>query len=153
MRSGYKFDDTQRALMNMLEDIEVGASKAEQAKRSSSRSIRSSRPSPTRSPTTCGHLCVPSAGSPRRLLKTARHGLTTRASGILDSSRTMPTRWVSLIDDLLTFSRLGRQQMARQRSIWRPWPRSVFDELAAQTPGRKIEFSDCTPLRSSGRAA
>ena len=29
-----------------------------------------------------------------------------------------------LIDDLLTFSRLGRQQMTDDaRSTWRPWPR------------------------------
>ena len=46
-----------------------------------------------------------------------------------------------LIDDLLKFSRLGRQQMAESEIDMDATAKSVFDELIAETPGRKIEFT------------
>jgi two-component system sensor kinase len=46
-----------------------------------------------------------------------------------------------LIDDLLTFSRLGRQQMTTSKIDMETLAKSVFEELAAQVPGRKIKFT------------
>ncbi len=42
-----------------------------------------------------------------------------------------------LIDDLLAFSRLGRQQMTDTRIDMGALAQAVFDELAALTPGRQ----------------
>jgi light-regulated signal transduction histidine kinase (bacteriophytochrome) len=46
-----------------------------------------------------------------------------------------------LIDDLLTFSRLGRQQMTESEIDMGSLAKSVFDELSTQEPGRKIKFT------------
>lgn len=45
-----------------------------------------------------------------------------------------------LIDDLLTFSRLGRQQMSESEIDMGALAKSVFDELRALEPDRKIKF-------------
>jgi light-regulated signal transduction histidine kinase (bacteriophytochrome) len=45
-----------------------------------------------------------------------------------------------LIDDLLAFSRLGRQQMMQSTIDMQALARTVFAELAAQAPERNIEF-------------
>ena len=46
-----------------------------------------------------------------------------------------------LIDDLLTFSRLGRQQIMETGIDMGSLARGVFEELAALTPERKIKFT------------
>ena len=50
-----------------------------------------------------------------------------------------------LIDDLLAFARLGRQQMEPEPIDMRELAREVFDELAALDPGRKLRL-DLHPL-------
>ncbi len=50
-----------------------------------------------------------------------------------------------LIDDLLTFSRLGRQQLQASEIDMRAMAQRVFDELAAQETGRKLRL-DLHPL-------
>ena len=49
-------------------------------------------------------------------------------------------RMGQLIDDLLTFSRLGRQQLMESQIDMGALANGVFEELVAQVPGRKIQF-------------
>jgi PAS domain S-box-containing protein len=60
--------------------------------------------------------------------------------------RSESQRMGRLIDDLLAFSRLGRQQMEQESIDMHRLARAVFDELAAgEPPGRKLKL-DLHPL-------
>ena len=53
-----------------------------------------------------------------------------------------------LIDDLLTFSRLGRQQMEMEEIDMHAMAAAVFEELAAQEPADRVIKFDLRPLPS-----
>lgn len=55
--------------------------------------------------------------------------------------RSETARMGRLIDDLLTFSRLGRQKLDSAIIDMRTMAQSVFDELAAAEPERKVRFT------------
>jgi light-regulated signal transduction histidine kinase (bacteriophytochrome) len=59
--------------------------------------------------------------------------------------RSEAQRMGRLIDDLLAFSRLGRQPIESARIDMRALAQEVFDELAAAEPDRKIQL-DLHPL-------
>ena len=59
--------------------------------------------------------------------------------------RSESQRMGRLIDDLLAFSRLGRQPIEPVRIDMHAMAQSVFDELAARDPGRKLRL-DLHPL-------
>jgi light-regulated signal transduction histidine kinase (bacteriophytochrome) len=54
--------------------------------------------------------------------------------------RSETARMGRLIDDLLAFSRLGRQKMESASIEMRALAQGVFDELAAQEPERRMKF-------------
>ena len=54
--------------------------------------------------------------------------------------RSEAQRMGRLIDDLLAFSRLGRQTIESARIDMQELAREVFDELSAREPGRKVHF-------------
>ena len=60
---------------------------------------------------------------------------------MLDLIRDGAQRMGRLIDDLLAFSRLGRQPMEPEAIDMHAMAQSVFDELAATDPGRKLRFT------------
>lgn len=64
---------------------------------------------------------------------------------MLDVIRSEAQRMGRLIDDLLAFSRLGRQPIESARIDMRALAQEVFDELAAAEPDRKIQL-DLHPL-------
>jgi len=59
--------------------------------------------------------------------------------------RSETQRMARLIDDLLAFSRLGRQQIEQVRIDMHALAQEVFDELAALDPGRQLRL-DLRPL-------
>jgi light-regulated signal transduction histidine kinase (bacteriophytochrome) len=64
---------------------------------------------------------------------------------LLDVIRAGAQRMGRLIDDLLAFSRLGRQMLEPMPIDMHVLAQSVFDELAAHEPGRKLRL-DLHPL-------
>jgi two-component system sensor kinase len=64
---------------------------------------------------------------------------------MLNVIRSETQRLGRLIDDLLAFSRLGRQQIEPVKIDMRAMAREVFDELAALDPGRQLQL-DLQPL-------
>lgn len=59
---------------------------------------------------------------------------------ILGVIRSETRRMGQLIDDLLAFSRLGREPLSQAQIDMRALAQAVFDELAEQEPGRKLRF-------------
>jgi two-component system sensor kinase len=59
--------------------------------------------------------------------------------------RSEAQRMGRMIDALLVFSRLGRQEMIPESIDMHEMAKSVFDELAAREPGRKLQL-DLKPL-------
>ena len=70
---------------------------------------------------------------------------------ILGVIRNETQRMGQLIDDLLAFSRLGRQQFVAERIEMQALAQEVFDGLAAQEPGQhlKLELQALPPARGS----
>lgn len=136
-----KLDDTQRALMNMLEDFESERSKAEQAKallesvnkelEAFSYSVSHDLRAPLRA----------ISGFSQAVIEDCAPKLDDEGKRYLGLIQENAHRMGRLIDDLLKFSRLGRQQMAESEIDMDATAKSVFDELIAETPGRKIEFT------------
>ncbi len=72
---------------------------------------------------------------------------------LLGMVRSETARMGRLIDDLLSFSRLGRQKMEVASMDMRALAQGVFNELAASEPERKVRF-DLRPLpAASGTVA
>lgn len=144
-----KLDETQRALMNMLEDIEVERANTEQAKallesvnrelEAFSYSVSHDLQAPLRAISGFAEA-VEEDYSPR---------LDEEGRRYLGIIRESSHRMMQLINDLLTFSRLGRQQMTEMDMDISALAKEVFRELSAQTPGRKIDcrIYDCPPCR------
>lgn len=135
-----KLGDIQRALLNMLEDIEVERIRAEGAKallesvnkelEAFSYSVSHDLRAPLRA----------ISGFSQAVMEDYAPKLDDDGKRYLGLIQENAHRMGRLIDDLLTFSRLGRQQMTESEIDLSILARSVFDELIAQEPGRKIEF-------------
>jgi len=135
-----KSDDTQRALMNMLEDIEVERARSEQAKvmlesvnrelEAFSYSVSHDLRAPLRAISGFAHAVVEDYAP--RLDEDGKRYL-----GLIQENA---HKMGQLIDDLLAFSRLGRQQMTLTQIDMEALAGTVFNELAAQVPERAIEF-------------
>jgi len=135
-----KLDDTRRALMNMLEDIEVERLKAEQAKallevvnkelEAFSYSVSHDLRAPLRA----------ISGFAEAVVEDCSDRLDDEGKRYLGLIQQNVQRMGQLVDDLLAFSRLGRQQMMATRIDMRALAGEVFDELVSQAAGRKIEL-------------
>ncbi len=136
-----KLGDTQRALLNMLEDIEVERIKVEGAKsllesankelEAFSYSVSHDLRAPLRA----------ISGFSQAVMEDYAPRLDDEGKRYLGLIQENAHRMGRLIDDLLTFSRLGRQQMTESEIDMEALAKSVFDELSAQDPGRKIKFT------------
>jgi two-component system sensor kinase len=136
-----KLGDTQRALLNMLEDIEVERIKVEGAKllaesankelEAFSYSVSHDLRAPLRA----------ISGFSQAVMEDYAPRLDDEGKRYLGLIQENAHRMGRLIDDLLTFSRLGRQQMTESEIDMGSLAKSVFDELSTQEPGRKIKFT------------
>jgi PAS domain S-box-containing protein len=136
-----KLNDTQLALMNLLEDAEMERVKAEQARalleavnrelEAFSYSVSHDLRAPLRAISGFAQAVVEDY-SPR---------LDDEGKRFLGLIQDNAHRMGQLIDDLLTFSRLGRQQLMETQIDLGALANGVFEELIAQTPGRKIRFT------------
>jgi light-regulated signal transduction histidine kinase (bacteriophytochrome) len=137
----YKLADTQRALMNMLEDIEVERAEAEQAKslletvnkelEAFSYSVSHDLRAPLRA----------ISGFAEAIMEDCAPRLDSEGKRYLGLIQANAHQMGQLIDDLLAFSRLGRQQMTDTRIDMGALAKAVFEELAALTPGRQIALT------------
>lgn len=136
-----RLGETQLALMNMLEDIEAERFKVEQAKallesvnkelEAFSYSVSHDLRAPLRA----------ISGFSQAVIEDCAPQLDDEGRRYLGLIQENAHRMGRLIDDLLTFSRLGRQQMTTSKIDMETLAKSVFEELAAQVPGRKIKFT------------
>ena len=136
-----RLGQTQRAIMNMLEDIEGERVSAEQAKlllesvnrelEAFSYSVSHDLRAPLRAISGFAEA-VKEDYAPRLDAEGQRYlGL------IQDNAHKMG----QLIDDLLAFSRLGRQPMTNTQIDMAALVRVVFDEIVALSPGRAITLT------------
>ncbi len=135
-----KLNDTQRALLNILEDVEVERVKAEQARalleavnrelEAFSYSVSHDLRAPLRA----------ISGFAQAVVEDYAPRLDDEGKRYLGLIQDNAHRMGQLIDDLLTFSRLGRQQLLETQVDLETLAKGLFEELAAQVPGRQIEF-------------
>lgn len=136
-----RLGETQRALLNMLEDIELERNKVEQSKalleavnkelEAFSYSVSHDLRAPLRA----------ISGFAQAVVEDYAPRLDEEGKRYLGLIQKNAHKMGQLIDDLLTFSRLGRQQMIATRVDMEALAKTVFEELAAQAPGRDIEFT------------
>ncbi|HLA85945.1 MAG TPA: ATP-binding protein [Thermoguttaceae bacterium] len=132
---------TQRALLNILEDVEVERGKAEQANtllgtvnkelEAFSYSVSHDLRAPLRA----------IAGFADAILEDYAPRLDDEGQKYFHLIRENAEKMGRLVDDLLTFSRLGRQELNEETIPMETLARSVFDDLAVETHGREIEFT------------
>jgi signal transduction histidine kinase len=79
-------------------------------------------------------------GFARTLVEEYTPRLDGEGKRIVDIVCAEARRMGRLIDDLLAFSRLGRQRVQPSPIDMAALARNVFDECAAQAPGRKVQF-------------
>ncbi len=135
-----KLGETQRALMNILEDVEVERVKAEQARalleavnrelEAFSYSVSHDLRAPLRA----------ISGFAQAVVEDYAPRLDDEGKRFLGLIQDNAHRMGQLIDDLLTFSRLGRHQLLETQVDLVNLAQAIFEELVAQTPGRKIRF-------------
>lgn len=136
-----KLDETQRALINMLEDIEVERTKAEQSKvllevvnkelEAFSYSVSHDLQAPLRA----------ISGFAQAVMEDYSPLLDNEGQRYLRLIRDNAHKMGQLINDLLSFSRIGRQQMVKTEIDMEALAQEVFEEIADQRPGRKIELA------------
>ncbi len=135
-----KLNDTQHALMNILEDVEVERVKADQARalleavnrelEAFSYSVSHDLRAPLRA----------ISGFAQAVVEDYAPRLDDEGRRFLGLIQDNAHRMGQLIDDLLTFSRLGRQQLMEAQIDMDVLARMIFEELIAQQPGREIRF-------------
>jgi light-regulated signal transduction histidine kinase (bacteriophytochrome) len=135
-----KLNDTQRALMNILEDVEVERAKADKARvlletvnrelEAFSYSVSHDLRAPLRA----------ISGFAQAVVEDYAPRLDDEGKRFLGLIQENAHRMGQLIDDLLTFSRLGRQQLMKTQIDMGVLASAVFEELMAQAPGRRIRF-------------
>lgn len=133
-----KLTDTQRALMNMLEDIELERTEVKRAKslletvnnelEAFSYSVSHDLRAPLRAISGFAEAVVEDY-SPR---------LDDEGKRYLSLIQENAHRMGRLIDDLLSFSRMSRQQMTESVIDMAALAQAVFDELAGVTPERQL---------------
>ncbi len=138
-----KLSETQRALMNILEDVEVERARAEQARalleavnrelEAFSYSVSHDLRAPLRA----------ISGFAQAVVEDYAPRLDDEGKRFLGLIQDNAHRMGQLIDDLLTFSRLGRQQLVQTQIDMEILTTSAFEELAAQAPDRKIKLVIC----------
>lgn len=139
-----KSNETQRALINILDDAEVERSKADRAKtllesvnkelEAFSYSVSHDLRAPLRA----------ISGFTEALLEDWAPRLDDEGRRYLGLVRENAHKMGQLIDDLLAFSRLGRQTMTVTEIDMAELAQTVFDELKPETPGRCIVFTTGT---------
>jgi len=136
-----KSAETQNALMNILEDIEIERTKTEQAKvlteavnrelEAFSYSVSHDLRAPLRAISGFVQAVVEDYGP-----KVDDEG--KRYLGLIqDNAHKMG----QLIDDLLAFSRLGRQQLVAANIDMQQLAKTIFEDLRTQSPGRSFRFT------------
>ena len=80
-------------------------------------------------------------GFSRMVLTDYAAQLDAEGQRMLGVIRSEAQRMGRLIDDLLAFSRLGRQTIESAQIDMQELSREVFDELSAQEPGREVRFN------------
>lgn len=134
-------NEAQRALMNMLEDIESERAKAEQANallESANKELEA-----------FSYSVSHDLRAPLRAISGFSQAVIEDYASQLDDEGKRYLRLIQenahkmgrLIDDLLTFSRLGRQQMMKTKIDMGALAGSVFEELIGQETKRKIKFT------------
>ncbi len=133
-----RLGETQLALLNILEDVEVERGKAEQAKalleavnkelEAFSYSVSHDLRAPLRA----------ISGFAEAVTEDYAARLDAEGKRYLGLIQDNAHKMGQLIDDLLAFSRLGRQQMTVTRIDMEALARAVFDELWALAPTREI---------------
>jgi light-regulated signal transduction histidine kinase (bacteriophytochrome) len=133
-----KLTDTQRALMNILEDIELERNQAEHAKslletvnkelEAFSYSVSHDLRAPLRA----------ISGFAEAIMEDYAPQLDDEGKRYITLIRQNAHQMGQLIDDLLNFSRLGRQDMTESRIDMAVLAKAVFDELAGVVPERKL---------------
>jgi len=132
---------TQRALMNILDDVEVERVKAEQA-RALVESVNRELEAFTYS--VSHDLRAPLraiSGFVQAVVEDYAPQLDTEGKRYLRLIQENAHNMGQLIDDLLAFSRLGRQPMTMTEIDVSALAQEVFEELLAQTPGRVIKLN------------
>ncbi|HBA84780.1 MAG TPA: two-component sensor histidine kinase [Verrucomicrobia bacterium] len=135
-----RLNQTQRALINILEDIEVERTRTEKAKsllegvvkdlEAFSYSVSHDLRAPLRAV----------SGFAQALIEDCAPRLDEKGKRYLGLIQASALKMGQLIDDLLAFSRLGRQQMMDACVDLESLAHSVYEELIAQISGRPIEF-------------
>ena len=135
-----KLNDTQHALMNILDDVEVERAKAEQSRvlmeavnrelEAFSYSVSHDLRAPLRA----------ISGFAQAVVEDYAPRLDDEGKRYLGLIQDNAHRMGQLIDDLLTFSRLGRQQLTETQIDMEALVHAIFEEVAAQAPGRSIRF-------------
>jgi light-regulated signal transduction histidine kinase (bacteriophytochrome) len=136
----FKLNETQQALLNILEDVEVERARAEQARvlleavnrelEAFSYSVSHDLRAPLRA----------ISGFAQAVVEDYAPRLDDEGKRFLGLIQDNAHRMGQLIDDLLTFSRLGRQQLMESQIDMGALAHGVFEELVAQAPGRQIQF-------------
>ncbi|MEI8037368.1 MAG: PAS domain S-box protein [Verrucomicrobiota bacterium] len=80
-------------------------------------------------------------GFSRMVLKDCAEQLDAQGQRMLGVIRSETQRMGQLIDDLLAFSRLGRQPIEQKRIEMDALAKQVFDELSALEPARKLRLT------------
>ncbi len=135
-----KLAEVPAALINILEDMEVERARTEQAKallesvnrelEAFSYSVSHDLRAPLRA----------ISGFAQAVAEDYAPKLDDEGKRYLGLIQANAHKMGQLIDDLLAFSRLGRQQMMQSTVDMQGLARAVFAELAAQAPERQIEF-------------
>lgn len=135
-----KFAETQRALMNMLDDIEVERTKVDQAKtllESANKELEA-----------FSYSVSHDLQAPLRAISGFAQAVGEDNATQLDSEGHRYLKLVQenahkmgqLIQDLLSFSRLGRQAIGLVEISMEKLAKEVFEELRSEMPDRTVEF-------------
>ena len=132
---------TQHALMNILEDIEVERTKTDQSR---ALTEAANKELEAFSYSVSHDLQAPLlaiSGFGRAIAEDYSERLDDEGRRYLALIQESAHKMARLIDDLLSFSRLGRQELVETDIALEALARTVFAELAAAAPGRKFEFA------------
>lgn len=136
-----KLEEVQRALMNMLEDIEAERQKVEQSKKLLELAVKELE--------AFSYSVSHDLQAPLRAISGFSQAIVEDYSSKLDPEGQRYLKLIQenshlmgrLIQDLLSFSRLGRQQMGLSEIDMEKLAKDVFEGLKSQMPNRIIQFT------------